>query len=128
MRQAQGSVTRAGTSPILMYPTGPRYKQNRFQQLRGFCYAAVYGRISKAANRMNLIKPDVTQQIESLESELNTSLFARRGAKIQLTHEGELLYKMANPLIERWEQLDEQFRLRRFEVDEGHIEVAAGTS
>jgi len=77
---------------------------------------------------MNLSQPAVTQQIQSLESELNTSLFARHGAKIQLTHEGELLYQMANPLIEQLEHLDEQFRLRRFEVDEGHIEVAAGTS
>lgn len=111
-----------------MYPAGPRYKQNRFQQLRGFCYAAVYGSISKAAKRMNLSQPAVTQQIQSLESELETSLFLRRGSKIQLTHEGELLYQMANPLIEQLESLDEQFRLRRFEVDEGHIEVAAGTS
>lgn len=77
---------------------------------------------------MNLSQPAVTQQIQSLESELATSLFSRRGAKIQLTHEGELLYQMANPLIEQLENLDEQFRLRRFEVDEGHIELAAGTS
>ena len=77
---------------------------------------------------MNLSQPAVTQQIQSLESELETSLFSRRGARIQLTHEGELLYQMANPLIEQLESLDEQFRLRRFEVDEGHIEVAAGTS
>ena len=35
---------------------------------------------------------------------------------------------MARPLIEELEDLDEKFRQRRAEVDEGHIEIAAGTS
>jgi len=111
-----------------MTPSGYRYKQNRFQQLRGFCYAASSGSISKAAKRMNLSQPAVSQQIQSLESELSVTLFVRRGSRIQLTHEGELLYEMASTLIEQFESLDEQFRFRRLEVDEGHIEVAAGTS
>lgn len=105
-----------------------RYKQNRFQQLRGFCYAAASGSISKAARRMSLSQPAVSQQIISLESELQATLFVRRGARMELTHEGELLYELAIPLIEQMEHLDDQFRSRRSEVDEGHIEVAAGTS
>lgn len=111
-----------------MGDSGYRYKQNRFQQLRGFCYAAASGSISKAAKRMNLSQPAVSQQIQSLESEMAVSLFMRRGSKIELTHDGELLYEMANPLIEQMEHLDNQFRVRRTEVDEGHIDVAAGTS
>ncbi|HVV73230.1 MAG TPA: LysR family transcriptional regulator [Verrucomicrobiae bacterium] len=109
-------------------PSGYRYKQNRFQQLRGFCYAAASGSISKAAKRMYLSQPAVSQQIQSLESELSVTLFVRRGSRIELTHDGELLYEMASTLIEQFENLDEQFRFRRLEVDEGHIEVAAGTS
>src|SRR2546427_6730162 len=105
-----------------------RYKQNRFQQLRGFCYAASSGSISKAAKRMNLSQPAVSQQIQSLESELAVTLFIRRQTRMQLTHDGELLYEMARPLIEELENLDEEFRQRRSEVDEGHIEVAAGMS
>src|SRR5215831_19221155 len=96
-----------------------RYKQNRFQQLRGFCYAAASGSISKAAKRMSLSQPAVTQQIQSLESEMSVTLFVRRGAKIKLTHDGELLFEMAMPLIEQLENLDEQFSQRRQEVDEG---------
>jgi DNA-binding transcriptional LysR family regulator len=111
-----------------MSDSGYRYKQNRFQQLRGFCYAATWGSISKAAKRMNLSQPAVSQQIQSLESEMDVTLFFRRGSKIQLTHDGQLLYEMAHPLVEQMEHLDAQFRLRRLEVDEGHIEVAAGTS
>ena len=105
-----------------------RYKQNRFQQLRGFCYAASSGSISKAAKRMNLSQPAVSQQIQGLENELAVTLFVRRGAKIQLTHDGELLFEMARGLIEELEHLDEEFRQRRSEVDEGYIEIAAGLS
>src|SRR5438105_3538220 len=108
--------------------SGYRYKQNRFQQLRGFCYAALSGSVSKAAKRMNLSQPSVSQQISSLESELDVTLFVRQGAKTRLTPDGELLFEMARPLIEELEHLDERFRLRRCEVDEGHIEVAAGLS
>lgn len=110
-----------------MNATG-RYKQNRFQQLRGFCYAAFSGSISKAAERMCLSQPSVSQQIQGLELELGTTLFDRSGPKIRLTHDGELLFQMARPLIDELEHLDEKFRQRRLEVDEGHIDVAAGTS
>src|SRR5213593_2791094 len=111
-----------------MSAAGLRYKQNRFQQLRGFCYAAASGSISKAAKRMSLSQPAVSQQIQSLESEMAVTLFVRRGSKIKLTHEGELLLQMAMPLIEQLENLDEQFSQRRREVDEGCIDVAAGWS
>lgn len=105
-----------------------RYKQNRFQQLRGFCYAASVGSISKAAKRMGLSQPAVSQQIQSLEREMAVRLFVRGGARIRLTQEGELLFEMALPLIEQLEKLDDQFHLRRTQTEEGHVEVAAGGS
>lgn len=104
------------------------YKQNRYQQLRGFCYAAATGSISLAAKRMHLSQPSVSQQIQSLENEMAVRLFVRRGSKIRITPDGALLYEMANPLIEQMQNLEAQFRLRRSEVDEGHIEIAAGSS
>lgn len=105
-----------------------RYKQNRFQQLRGFCYAAATGSISKAAGRMFLSQPAVSQQIQSLEYELGVTLFHRGKPKMQLTHDGELLFQMAQSLIEELEHLDEKFRRRRLDSDEGHLEIAAGMS
>ncbi|MDB6064133.1 MAG: transcriptional regulator, LysR family [Pedosphaera sp.] len=105
-----------------------RYKQNRFQQLRGFCYAASAGSISEAARRMSRTQPTVSQQVHSLETEMGVKLFMRRGSKIQLTHDGELLFEMAMPLIEQLEHLDEQFNHRRMDVDVGQVEVAAGSS
>ena len=117
-----GGTMRTTTAPVY------RYKQNRFQQLRGFCYAATYGSVSKAAKRMHLTQPSVSQQIQGLESELEVTLFKREGSRFLLTHDGELLFEMARPLIEELQSLDEKFRQRRLEVEEGHIEIAAGLS
>src|SRR6185503_15618294 len=111
-----------------MCDSANRYKQNLFQQLRGFCNAAATGSISKAAKLMRLSQPTVSQQIQTLESELAVKLFVREGSRIQLTHDGELLFEMARPLVEQLEHLDERFGQRRTEVDEGRIEIAAGGS
>lgn len=105
-----------------------RYKQNRFQQLRGFCYAATTGSISRAARRMSLSQPSVSQQIHSLETELGVKLFERRKGGIELTADGELLLELARPLVEQIENLDEQFARSREDADEGRIDVAAGWS
>src|SRR5207248_496672 len=77
---------------------------------------------------MCLSQPAGSQQIQSLENEMAVALFVRRGSKIKLTHDGELLFEMAMPLVEQMEHLDKQFHQRRLEVDEGCIDVAAGWS
>src|SRR3972149_5537398 len=77
-----------------------RYKQNRLQQLRGFCYAARKKSISKAAEKMLLSQPSVSLQIKALEQELGTQLFERRGPRIELTHDGHRLLELAGPLVD----------------------------
>jgi len=105
-----------------------RYKQNRVQQLRGFCYAAADGSISKAADRMFLSQPSVSLQIQALERELEVVLFERRGPRIRLTPDGEMLFQMAMPLIEQLDRLPDEFAARRGNVEYGRIDVAAGWS
>jgi DNA-binding transcriptional LysR family regulator len=105
-----------------------RYKQNRTQQLRGFCYAAAEGSISKAAERLFLSQPSVSMQIQALERELNTTLFERRGPRIRLTPDGELLHEMAMPLIDQLDALPDRFQARRGSKDRGRIDIAAGWS
>ena len=111
-----------------MMATGYRYKQNRFQQLRGFCYSASAGSVSDAARRMFLSQPSVTQQIQTLESEMGVKLFERRHGGIKLTPDGELLYEMAMPLVEQVEALEILFARRREDAEEGVVDVAAGWS
>jgi DNA-binding transcriptional LysR family regulator len=105
-----------------------RYKHNRLQQLRGFCYAAQAGSISKAAVRMYLSQPSVSLQIQALERELNATLLDRGGAKISLTNDGESLYELALPLVEGFDRLEEDFEARRESVERGRLFIAAGGS
>src|SRR5437773_10743899 len=105
-----------------------RYKQNRFQQLKGFCTVVEMRSISKAAHRLNLTQPTVSLQVQSLERDLRTALFERRGPKIEVTHEGELLYELARPLVEGMVALDRDFEDRRNNVEQGRLAIAAGES
>lgn len=105
-----------------------RYKQNRLQQLRGFCHAAKNGSISKAAEKMFLSQPSVSLQIQALERELGALLFNRIGPKIELTHDGEILYELAQPLVQGFSTLEENFQALRDSIDRGRLEIAAGGS
>src|SRR6267142_1511363 len=105
-----------------------RYKQNRLQQLKGFCAVVETRSVSKAANRLNLTQPTVSLQVQSLERDLRAKLFERRGPKIQLTFEGELLYDLALPLVEGLTALDKNFEARRNNVEHGKLAIAAGES
>jgi DNA-binding transcriptional LysR family regulator len=105
-----------------------RYKQNRLQQLRGFCFAAKAGSISRAAEQMFLSQPSVSLQIQALERELDTKLFERHGPRIELTPDGETLLELAAPLVDAIDGLDEEFTARREQVDRGHVDLAAGGS
>jgi len=104
------------------------YKQNRLQQLRGFCYAAQTGSITRAAQRMLLRQPSVSLQIQSLERELGEQLFDRCGHKISLTPAGRLLYELAVPLVEGFDSLQDSFAARRDVVEKGRLDLAAGES
>src|SRR5881396_2383087 len=105
-----------------------RYKQNRLQQFRGFCTAVETRSVSKAAAKLRLSQPTVSLQVQSLERDLRATLFERRGPKIELTFEGELLYELARPLVEGLTALDEDFEARRNNVEQGKLAIAAGES
>src|SRR5262245_2553110 len=105
-----------------------RYKQNRLQQLRGFCYAATTKSISKAAARMRLSQPSVSLQIKALEQELGARLFDRRGPRIELTHDGHRLFELARPLVDSRDRLDYNFASLLDSVDRGTVNIAAGGS
>lgn len=111
-----------------MAKSGPRYKQNRLQQLRGFYHAARTKSISKAAARMGLSQPSVSLQIKALEEELGTQLFERRGPRIELTHDGHRLLELARPLVEGIDGLEESFASLRESADSGTVNIAAGGS
>lgn len=105
-----------------------RGTQNRLKQLRAFCHAAHVGSISAAAELVSLSQPTVSLQIQSLERELDTVLFERRGPKIQLTPEGALLFELAQPLVQGIDGLQEAFAAQCGRLDRGRLDIAAGES
>ena len=105
-----------------------RYKQNRLLQLRGFYFTAQTKNMSKAAKLMGLTQPSVSLQIQALERELQTTLFERNGPRIELTHDGHTLYDLSADLIKGIESLDEKFAAQRDSIEQGQLDVAAGTS
>src|SRR5512139_236326 len=104
------------------------YKQNRLKQLRAFCFAARTGSITLAAEALFLSQPSVTLQIQALEREFGITLFERRGPHIKMTPEGETLYKLAEPLVEGIDKLQETFAAQYGELESGELNIAAGES
>lgn len=105
-----------------------RYKQNRLAQLRGFCYAARFKSISKAAEKLFLSQPSVSLQIKALEHELGVQLFQRHGPRIVLTYDGQRLLELAGPLVETMDGLVASFDTVRESAERGVVNIAAGGS
>lgn len=104
------------------------YKQNRLKQLRAFCHTARAGSVSAAAETLYLSQPSVSLQIQALEREFEATLFERRGPQIRLTPDGELLYRLAHPLVDGIDRLHETFRAHQGQIETGELNVAAGES
>ena len=104
------------------------HSSNRLKQLRAFCLAAQAGSISKAAEKLFLSQPSVSLLIKSLETDLDVVLFERRGPRIDLTPHGKTLLEIAQPLVERVDQIPEVFTARMGRVNAGSINIAAGES
>ena len=104
------------------------YKKNRLKQLRAFCRVAKAGSISLAAEQLFLSQPTVTLQIQALEREMKITLFERRGPRIELTPEAEVLYHLAQPLVEGIDKLEESFHAHFGRLESGELNIAAGES
>jgi DNA-binding transcriptional LysR family regulator len=104
------------------------YKQNRLKQLTAFCTAAQTGSISTAGEALFLSQPTISLQIQALERDLKMILFERRGQRITLTPEGVVLYRIAQPLVDGINELEQTFNAHYGKIDSGTINIAAGES
>ena len=103
-------------------------KQNRLKQLRMFCYTALMGSITKAAERASVTQPAASQQVRSLEREFGLELFERRGPRIMLTAAGRHLYELAMPLVEGIDNLDATFHERFSRSISGAVRIVTEPS
>jgi len=104
------------------------YKSNRLKQLRAFHQVVRCGSISKAAEKLFLSQPSVSLQIQALEREMGVVLFERRGPLLKLTPEGEVLFELAEPLVEGIDKLQETFSAHFGKLESGELKIGAGES
>lgn len=68
------------------------------RQLRYFLTVAEEGQFTKAAHRLNMAQPPLSQQIRQLEEELGVQLFAR-GRHLELTQAGQILLARTQQIL-----------------------------
>lgn len=75
-----------------------------FNQLESFINVVNLKSFSKAAEKLFLTQPTVSNNVQSLEKELGTVLINRNNKKISVTEEGELLYSYAVNMLNMRDQ------------------------
>lgn len=101
------------------------YKNNRFQQLKGFYYTVQTGSMSQAAKKMKLSQAAISLQIQSLERDLGVRLLIREKNKISLTKEGRMFYTHAAPYLYCTQGLFEDFIASLKKAKSTTINIAA---
>jgi len=73
------------------------------RHLRYFLAVAEAGSFSRAADRLGISQPSVSQQMRDLEAALRVSLFQRRGKRILLTSTGLIFQEHARAILRQLE-------------------------
>ncbi|MCD7036056.1 LysR family transcriptional regulator [Metabacillus sp. GX 13764] len=69
------------------------------KQLHYFCTIVEEGQITRAAKKLHMAQPPLSQQLRQLEEEFGVKLFERNGRSLELTGPGRILYKRAKDLL-----------------------------
>ncbi len=96
-------------------------------QLRVFLVAAETLNFSRAAERLHLSQPSVTQHIQLLEAHFGAPLFTRAGRRIALTEMGQALVPLARQLVSLSLRTEEVMETLRNEVH-GHLVIGCSTT
>src|SRR3972149_5042021 len=79
--------------------------------LRVFCDLAELKSVSKTAEKNALSQSAVSQQLAQLELEFKCQLVGRKKRPLELTKQGQLLYKTAQDIIEKYEELKNELNV-----------------
>lgn len=104
------------------------YKSDRLKPLRAFCQTVRMGSVSRAAEALFVSQPAISLQLQALERELGVPLFERSGRRLAPTRQGQLLYDLAQPLVEGVDSLATTFRDKVSGLDVGELNIAANSS
>lgn len=77
-----------------------------FRQLQTFVEVVNSGSFSKAAEKLFITQPTVSNHIQLLEKQVDADLINRNGRSFELTDAGEILYKHALKIMELYERAE----------------------
>ncbi len=87
------------------------------QKLKYFYEVAQLQHVTKAAEKLCIAQPALTQAIKSLESELGVSLFIKKGRNIQLTEFGEHLMKKVEIILPEFDSIADEIQQMKSTVN-----------
>jgi len=93
-----------------------------FRQLETFVEVAKLKSFSKAAEKLYITQPTVTNHIQNLEKELGTLLINRLGKTITLTHAGNILYNYAVNILNTCDKAKFDLATYKGKI-QGHIQI-----
>ncbi len=88
----------------------------RYAQLRAFHHVALCGGFSRAAERLCLTQPAISDQVRRLEAEYDTLLFDRSGNRAALTAKGAQLFDHTSRMFEAEDRAREFLTTTRSEL------------
>ena len=99
------------------------------QQIYYALIIAEEGSMNRAAGRLFVSQPALTGTIQSLESEIDITIFSRSKRGVSLTAEGEEFLKYARQLYQQYEVLEDKYgaegsRRKKFAVSAQHYTFA----
>lgn len=97
------------------------------RHLRYFVALAQELSFTRAAERLHVSQPPLSQQIRALEEELGTQLFARTSRRVEMTAAGEVFLGHAKAILERVEQASSHARAIGAGTS-GHLEIGLSGS
>lgn len=74
------------------------------RQLRYFYTIAQEGQITRAAKKLHMAQPPLSQSLKALETELGVTLLERQGRAMELTEAGKVLYKKTGSLFQHFDE------------------------
>ncbi|HMM19271.1 MAG TPA: LysR family transcriptional regulator [Selenomonadales bacterium] len=80
------------------------------RRLRYFLTVAEEGKITKAAKRLHMAQPPLSQQMKVLENELGVQLLEKAGREIRLTKVGQALCERGAQILDLVDRTEKELK------------------
>ncbi|AZN41055.1 LysR family transcriptional regulator [Paenibacillus albus] len=91
---------------------------------RIFLYAAQFGNVTKAAQKLHITQPSASYAIKQLEEALNVVLFDRLSKGVRLTYEGQLLMDYVDRAFAQFDRGEHELQLVK-QLGSGLLRIGA---